>query len=139
MKKVMRVRRTVSESSSQERILINPFNFVRIIDVYGPLPQFKGLVHIGTLSKVTDLYKFEYVMRAEAMMSKTLIGLPQLSNETDNPLNWSFFSKRVPPLSRKDVNEVIIRDQIDVTKPMTLLAIFGAQVVVDPRILVARL
>lgn len=125
--------------STEVRITHNPFNLVRIIDVYGPLARFHGLVHIGTLSKVNDKYTFEYVIRAEGMLSRTLNGLPQVYNETVDVLNWGFFSKRIPPLKRSDVRKVIEDDKLDVTKPMALLAVLGAQVIVDPRILVARL
>jgi hypothetical protein len=121
------------------RILINPYNRVRFIDVYGPLVLFGGYVHIGTLAKVNGPYTFDYNVNDYAMTSRTLNGMPAVHNETDNPLNWWFFKKRVPPLQRPDVIKHVEATHLDIKKPLSLLAVFGAQNIRDPRILVARL
>lgn len=121
------------------RVLINPYNRVRFIDVYGPLTTFGGLIHIGTLAKVNALYTFDYAINDHAMTSRTLNGMPAVHNETDNPLLWCFFKKRVPPLQRPDVIKHVEATKLDITRPLTLLAVFGAQNIRDPRILVARL
>lgn len=123
----------------QRRILVNPYNRVRFIDVYGPLAAFGGLIRIGTLAKVNEIYTFDYVLNDHAMTSRTLNGLPAVHNETDDLINWWFFRKRMPPLQRPDVVEYAEKVKLDITRPMALLAVFGAQIIQDPRILVARL
>jgi hypothetical protein len=125
--------------SAYARVLINPYNRVRFIDVYGPLTTFGGLVCIGTLAKVNTLYTFDYAISDHAMTSRTLNGMPAVHNETDNPFNWRFFSKRMPSLQRPDVIKHVEETHLDVTKPLSLLAVFGAKNQRDPRILVARL
>jgi hypothetical protein len=124
---------------TDRRITINPYNKVRFIDVYGPLVKFGGLIKIGTLAKVNELYTFDYEVNAHAMTSRTLNGLPAVHNETLDVNNWWFFKKRLPPLQRSDVIKHIEEAQLDATRPMSLLAVFGAQNIRDPRILVARL
>lgn len=125
--------------TGQSRVLINPYNRVRIIDVYGPLATFGGLIHIGTLAKINESYTFDYVINDHAMTSRTLNGLPSVHNETDDLINWWFFQKRIPPLNRPDVIKYVEITKLDSIRPMTLLAVLGAQTIQDPRILVARL
>lgn len=124
---------------ADRRRIINPYNKVRFIDVYGPLVKFGGLIKIGTLAKINELYTFDYVINDHAMTSRTLNGLPAVHNETFDVNSWWFFKKRMPPLQRPDVIQHIEEAQLDASRPMTLLAVFGAQCIRDPRILVARL
>lgn len=126
-------------AENDQRLTINPYNKVRFIDVFGPLVKFGGFIKIGTLAKVNGLYTFDYEINAHAMTSRTLNGLPAVHNEIADVMHWAFFKKRMPPLQRPDVIKVIEETQLDASRPMSLLAVFGAQNIRDPRILVARL
>lgn len=118
---------------------INPYNAVRVIDVYGPLPKYMGLVHIGFLSQLPEKYVFLYTVRDNGMSSRTLLGLPTVYNETTDLFSWRFFKSRIPPLKRQDVVKAIKDMDIDATRPMTLLAVFGSHSITNPYVLTARL
>lgn len=118
---------------------LNPFNATRIIDVVGPVSKYTGLVTIGTLSFINDKYVFTYNPTHAFALSRPLAGLSQQHNESDDPLRWTFFNKRWPVLDRPDVKAILMVQNIDITRPMAVLATLGARVATDPRMLVARI
>lgn len=120
-------------------IMNNPFNKVRIIDVYGSLYRLTGLTHIGTLSKITEDYHFSYGPEQTDMLPRKLPGLIQMHNQTGDLSKWPFFYKRLPKLSNPEVQRVIETEGIDATKPIVLLATLGARSTTDTCIFVARL
>lgn len=122
-----------------DRSIVNPYNQVRFIDVYGPVAKFGGLILIGTLAKVTDEYTFDYVLNDHAMVSRPLSGVPKVHNRTVDIKDWSFFAKRLPSLRDAMVIKYVETYKLDASRPMSLLAVFGARSDADHRVLVSRL
>jgi len=121
------------------RRIVNPYNKVRFIDVYSPLVKFGGLIKVGTLSKVNALYVFDYEINDHAMTSRTLSGLPAVHNEAADLTQWWFFTRRMPSLKNPEVLKHAEECQLDINRPLSLLAVFGVRCLRDNRILVARL
>lgn len=117
----------------------NPFNDVRALYVVGPARHYVGVITIGKLLRISGGYSFEYSFDIDHKALPLLPGFNTRRTITDTVRKWPWFALRIPPLQRRDVQEVIQKHSINPEDDMALLASVGARVVHNPYLLVSKL
>ncbi|MDA4132078.1 MAG: HipA N-terminal domain-containing protein [Thaumarchaeota archaeon] len=88
---------------------------------------------LGTLTKEGEEFVFRYDRAfARSKDAKPISSFPDLTEEYRASRLWPFFAVRLPPLDRKDVQELVEQRQIPKTDVFRLLAELSSKAVTSP-------
>jgi hypothetical protein len=94
------------------------------------MPQ--GEIIVGYLSKFKFDYCFTYSAEFKASGLPAVPGFYDLDKIYESRALWPFFTVRIPPINRPDVEAIIIAKKIDVSDPMDLLLCLGHRSITSP-------
>ena len=104
----------------------------RKIDVLLSLPNGKRLL-VGTLSYADNEYVFQY---SEAFKHQSdvppIAAFANLGEEYRSPVLWPFFTVRLPPTHRADVQKLTAGRNIDTADQVRMLAELGRRSLTSP-------
>jgi len=92
---------------------------------------------IGILKCQDGLWRFKYTEEYKKMPGEynRIIGFPDLSKEYTSDTLWPFFRTRIPGLKQPAVQEIIMKEHLDIENEAVLLKRFGERTISNPYIL----
>lgn len=92
-----------------------------------------GRIHVGSLWQDSGEYVFEYSREFKDQEDlRPISAFRELSRTYRSAKLWPFFSVRIPPLAREDVQQVIAERGLDTKDQFALLVSLGGKTITSP-------